>query len=54
VIANVETNEHSCVPIKFYLQKQTGGQIWQVDQPLLTPILEEKSLEISNGSQPWF
>lgn len=32
---NRQTNECDCVPIKFYLQNQAGGQIWLIGHTLL-------------------
>lgn len=42
-IENAETNEHSRVRIKLYLQKQVKGQIQPKAGSLLAPTLEERN-----------
>lgn len=38
-------NEHGCISVKFYLQKQTTGWIWLMGHSLLTLILNYSLLE---------
>ena len=46
-------NEHGCVPVELYLQKQVEVQIWLVGHCLLTPGLEGKSLSMQLQWAHW-